>query len=330
MNGLNTGLSTIGVVGLGLMGSSIVVSLLASGHKVVALAPLKGEKEGAAKHITDLLKHADAANLLKVELDHSVQNLLISETYDSLSNCAIVMECVIEDKVIKGEVYNKIADVVKPDTVIASNTSAIPISELQLLVPQPERFLGIHWAEPAYMTRFLEVTCGEQTDIGLAENIVELGKGWGKEPTLLKKDIRGFITNRLMYAVYREALALIEAGHTSILDADKAFRYDAGSWMTLMGLFRRMDFMGLDPDCEQSFKRLFTCLSNSNDVPALMQLMVDKKGRGIHNLVGLYDYTATEADNWEKAFAEFNLEIFNLAARYPENAVFVEQEKVML
>src|SRR5690606_23200026 len=128
-------------------------------------------------------------------------------------------------------VYERIAASIRRDAIIATNTSAIPISELQQFVPHPERFLGIHWAEPAYMTRFLEVTCGQETDLRVAEYVVSLGYTWGKEPTLLKKDIRGFITNRLMYAVYREALSLVEDGAITLEDADKAFRYDAGAWV---------------------------------------------------------------------------------------------------
>jgi 3-hydroxybutyryl-CoA dehydrogenase len=188
------------------------------------------------------------------------------------------MECVIENIEIKESVFNKIACAVSEDAIIASNTSAIPISTLQKLVPNPKRFLGIHWAEPAYMTRFLEVTCGEDTDIAYAEWVVKLAQLWGKEPTLLRKDIRGFITNRLMYAVYREGLALIQKGDVTMEDADKAFRYDAGSWMTLMGIFRRVDFLGLQ-DSLQAWNAIYPKLSNDETVPGVMQEMVDKQAR---------------------------------------------------
>src|SRR5690606_8500977 len=202
----------VGVVGLGLMGSSIVVSLLAAGHQVIALAPIAGEKDAAAKHLADLLQHADEVGLLSRGIALTFDRLKLTEDYRELAGCHFIQECVIEDKAIKSVVYQKIGASVANSAIIASNTSAIPISELQEFVPNPERFLGIHWAEPAYMTRFLEITCGQFTQIEIAEYVMTLGKAWGKEPTLLKKDIRGFITNRLMYAVYREALTLIERG----------------------------------------------------------------------------------------------------------------------
>ncbi|RQP14559.1 MAG: 3-hydroxyacyl-CoA dehydrogenase family protein [Parapedobacter sp.] len=307
----------VGVVGLGLMGSSIVVSLLASGYPVIALAPVPGEKEKAARHIGDLLRHAGAAGILPQGISSCIDALKLVEDYGQLTDCRVVLECVVEDKEIKRSVYQQITSSVDSNAIIASNTSAIPISELQLLVPHPERFLGIHWAEPAYMTRFLEVTCGSDTDLSVAEYVVSLGFTWGKEPTLLKKDIRGFITNRLMYAVYREALSLVEAGHTTLVDADKALRYDAGAWITLMGIFRRMDFMGLE-DSLNIFKRLFGQLNNREDVPAIMQQLVASVGRGIHNRSGLYVYTDEQAKKWEKEFAQFNQDIYELASRYNE------------
>ena len=305
----------VGVVGLGLMGSSIVVSLLASGHRVVALAPVPGEKEKAAGHIGNLLRHADTGGMLTSGIASCISSLTLVETYDQLASCSVVLECVVEDKAIKKAVYDKIVASVTSETIIASNTSAIPISELQVLVQHPKRFLGVHWAEPAYMTRFLEVTCGKDTDPAVGQYMLSLGEAWGKEPTLILKDIRGFITNRLMYAIYREALTLVEQGHTTLADADKAFRYDAGSWVTMMGIFERMAIQG-GADYLNVLKRILPQLSNREDVPDVMQGLVEQGAKGIHNLRGLYPYTEGSAKHWEAAFAQFNKDIYELAAKY--------------
>lgn len=308
----------VGVVGIGLMGSSIIVSLLASGHRVKAIAPINADFSSADNRIGEQLNNCLQAGLLKKEAAYYLNNLEITMDYYTLANCSLVMECVIEDIDIKAQVYKKITDVVSTNTVVASNTSAIAISILQKLVPNPERFIGVHFAEPAYATRFLEITCGELTDAAYADWVFNLARHWAKEPTLLRKDIKGFITNRLMYAVYREIFHLIEQGKTTMEDADKAFRYDAGSWITLMGLFRRMDYSGLT-DYAEIFKNIFPQLSNTDDVPAVMEQIVKENGRGIQNLNGLYNYTTQEAADWEKAFAAFNEDIFRLAAKYPAN-----------
>jgi 3-hydroxybutyryl-CoA dehydrogenase len=254
-----------------------------------------------------------------------LQQLIISEDYGELRTCDLVVECVIEIEEIKKSIYKKIEAVVDWDAVIASNTSAIPISELQKGLVKPDRFLGIHWAEPSYFTRFMEVTRGNSTAIEYAEWVYELAHFWGKEPTLLRKDIRGFVTNRLMYAVYREGLSLVTKGQATLEDVDKAFRYDAGSWMTFMGVFRRMDYLGLKDQFEV-FKRTFPQLCNDGQVPPLMQKMVDIDAKGVKNLQGLYDYSEEEAARWDEAFASFNADIFQLAALYPSAAVSQYEE----
>ncbi len=308
----------VAVVGLGLMGSSIIAALLMSEHKVVALAPIPQDMEGAMERIRLQLVHCEETGLLANSVDSYLAKLTITQRYEDLKFCKLVLECVTEIQDIKKQVYDKIAANVSNETIIASNTSAIPISTLQKLVPQPSRFLGIHWAEPAYLTRFLEITCGEETDLQNAQWVQEISHLWNKEPTLLKKDIRGFITNRLMYAVYREGLDLIHKGEASMEDVDKAFRYDAGSWMTLMGIFRRMDYLGLE-DSLAILKNIYPKLCNSETVPAVMLDMVKKEARGIHNLKGLFPYSEEEAKEWEQAFEKFNQDIFKLAAEYPSS-----------
>ena len=319
-NNLKPAEVSVGVVGLGLMGSSIAVALLMAGHVVKGIAPLADELATANAHIENHLQHCRKAGLLNEPIKAYMDRLTVSGSYTILADCLMVLECVVERPEIKQQVYFNIGQSVTPDAIIASNTSAIPISILQSYVPNPERFLGIHWAEPAYMTRFLEITCGAQTKTEYADWAFELAHHWGKEPTLLKKDIRGFVTNRLMYAVYREGLNLADNGDATIEDMDKAFRYDAGSWMTLMGVFRRMDYLGLD-NLESVFKNIFPLLNNSDSVPLAMQKMIDIQAKGTQTSKGFYNYEGTEAKEWDDAFAEFNKDIDKLAAQYPSKSI---------
>lgn len=317
-NNIKTSEISIGVVGLGLMGSSVVTALLIAGHRVKAIAPLPGDMAFARQRIEEQLMHCDNANLLTAPITFYLTQLIVSEDYSNLSNCKVVLECVIEEIEAKESVFKKIAAQVTCDTIIASNTSAIPISYLQRNIPYPERFLGIHWAEPAYMTRFLEITCGNKTSIKYAAWILDLAHQWGKEPTLLRKDIRGFVTNRLMYAIYREMFYIVHNHEATVEDVDKAFRYDAGSWITMMGIFRRMDFLGLK-DFQEIFKNVFPTLCNDDDIPELMKEMLRQKLRGTQDAKGLYQYSAEEAKAWDEAFALFNQDIYKLAALYPSD-----------
>jgi 3-hydroxybutyryl-CoA dehydrogenase len=222
---------TIGIVGLGLMGSSITTCLLIAGHKVVAVAPISADLEFAEKRIKEHLSKSREEDMIIEQPSWYLDNLTITEEYAKLAGCTLVIECTIENLEIKKAVYNKIEASIAPNALLASNTSAIPISILQQQTKHPERFFGLHWAEPSHTTRFLEVICGEQSDVELGEFLYRLSHYWAKEPTLVRKDIRGFISNRLMYALYREAFYLVENGYATIEDVDRACRNNAGYWM---------------------------------------------------------------------------------------------------
>jgi len=312
---LKTAQVSVGIVGLGLMGRSVAVNMLAAGHPVKAIAATPKDLENLESKIAGVLQHCDELGLVVVPVKQALENLTISENFIELSDCSLVIECVIEELEIKRSILGKIDKVVRPDTIIGTNTSAIPVSTLQKMVTHPARFLGIHWAEPAYLTRFLEIICGEESALCNAQQVYDWAVHWRKEPTILKKDIPGFITNRIMYALFRETFALVEAGHISLEDVDKCVRYDAGSWMTLMGVFRRWDYLGLEN--LQGMTTLFETLSNSEKVPLLLEKVVKEQGRGITNGKGLFHYSAEEAQKWAEAFAAFNEEIYELAAAYP-------------
>src|SRR5687767_13691258 len=235
----------VGVVGLGLMGCSIATCLLIAKHPVIALAPIASDLDHAAIRISEHLHRSFDEKITPTEPALLLQNLTITMDDTLLAPCKLVIECTIENEAIKKSVYGRIEDQVSPDALLASNTSAIPISDLQKLTRHPERFFGLHWSEPSHTTRFLEIICGELSDLTRGEYLYELSHEWGKEPTLVRKDIRGFITNRLMYAMYREAFYLVENGYASVEDIDRACRNNAGYWMTLFGVFGWMDITGV-------------------------------------------------------------------------------------
>ncbi|RAJ97409.1 3-hydroxybutyryl-CoA dehydrogenase [Larkinella arboricola] len=311
---------TAGVVGLGLMGCSIATCLLMAGHPVVAVAPIPSDLETAEPRVREHLRKSFDEGLCPEQPDFYLKNLTVTDDYGLLQNARLVIECTLEDLSIKKQVYQKIEAAVSPQTVITSNTSAIPISVLQQQTARPERFLGLHWAEPSHTTRFLEIICGDASDQRLAEWLYELSHHWGKEPTLVRKDIRGFITNRLMYALYREAFYLVENGYASIDDVDRACRNNAGYWMTLVGIFRWMDLTGV-PAYHAVMKDLFPTLNTSTEVPKLIDDLVKSGGKGVQNAHGFYDYTPEEAHLWRETFEEFSYEIRRLALKYPVDVV---------
>lgn len=316
----------VGVVGLGLMGCSITTCLLMAGHPVIAVAPISADLTHAEKRVRDHLQRSESAGLITHPPAYYLSGLTITEDYALLKDCRIVIECTLENLEIKAAVYRKIESVIDKNAILTSNTSAIPISILQAHTTRPSRFFGLHWAEPSHTTRFLEIICGESSDVALGEHLYAIAHRWGKEPTLVRKDIRGFITNRLMYAMYREAFHLVEHGYASVEDVDRACRNNAGYWMTLVGVFRWMDLTGIAA-YHNVMKDLFPTLSSSTEVPKLIDDIVKTGGRGVANARGFYDYTPEEARLWEETFTEFSYEIRQLALKYPADVVKRKMKK---
>lgn len=311
---------SVAVVGLGLMGSSITTCLLIAGHPVTAIAPVPADVETGRKRVQDNLERSFREGITTRSPEELMKRLTISEDYASLKDCKLVIESTLEDLEIKKQVFDRIEPHVAADTIITSNTSAIPISILQQFVKVPSRFFGLHWMEPSYTTRFLEIICGEKSDVKYAEWLYEIAPVWSKEPTLVRKDVRGFITNRLMYAMYREAFHLVENGYASVEDVDRACRNNAGYWMTLVGVFRWMDLTGI-PAYYNVMKDLFPTLSNQTEVPEMVKDIVESGGKGVANAHGFHEYTEEEARLWKETFEEFSFEIRKLALKYPADVV---------
>lgn len=317
---INSAEVSAGVVGLGLMGCSITTCLLMAGHKVTAIAPIEIDLLHAEKRIHDHLQRSQKEGLITEAPEYYFRNLLITMDYAALKDCMLVIECTLESTEIKRSVYQKIESVISNDAILTSNTSAIPISILQKETQYPKRFFGLHWAEPSHTTRFLEIICGDLSNVEQGEWLYDLSHNWGKEPTLVRKDVRGFITNRLMYAMYREACSLVENGYATVEDVDRACRNNAGYWMTLVGVFRWMDLTGVAA-YHTVMKDLLPTLNNSPEIPKLIDDIVKAGGRGVSNAHGFYDYTPEEAKLWEETFTEFSYEIRRLALKYPADVV---------
>jgi len=306
-----------GVIGLGLMGTSITTCLLAAGHRVVGIDKDAFRRRNLKRRVQNFLSEMRREKLLRTAPVGLVNNLSTSDDFGALRDCGLVIESISEDLEAKREVFRKVEDVVAPDALIGSNTSALPVSELQRGARHPERILGIHWGEPAHILRFLEVICGKQTDERNAQKVMRLASLWKKEPTLVRRDIRGFVTNRIMYAMLREAFYLVENGYASVEDVDRSLRNDLGYWITIAGPFRYMDLTGV-PAYAAVMRDLLPDLCCDKQVPKLMQDIVASGARGISNAKGFYDYTPASAKRWESRFLDFSYEIRALALKYQE------------
>lgn len=305
----------VAVVGLGLMGRSIAACLLGAGHRVTGITNDLASKAETLARVREFLGEMQAEGIVRQPAAELMPRFRVSDNYAELSSCRIVFESVTEDAELKRSIFREVEAVVPPATIIATNTSAIPITLLQKDARHPGRFIGIHWDEPAHITRFMEIISGDATEPACVERVKALTPYWNKEASVLKRDIRGFITNRISYAMFREACHLVESGACTVEDVDRSLRNDVGWWIPFAGPFRYMDLMGVEA-YYRVMRDLLPDLSTSPDIPPLMREVVESGGRGISNGRGFYRYTAEEAKRWQEKFADFNCKIRRLTAEY--------------
>lgn len=314
MDSRRSELVPVAVIGLGLMGRSIAACLLAAGHRVTGITNDMDASSLAPKRIEDLLEEMRDEKLLAGSAKEAVRNFQMTSDLFEIKDCELVFESVTEDLALKREIVQSVERVVSPTCIFASNTSALPMSLLQEGARHPERILGIHWDEPAHVTRFMEIIPGTYTSHDNLYRVAQLAPLWGKEPSTLRKEIRGFIANRISYAMFREACNLVDSGVCTVEDVDRSMRNDVGWWIPFAGPFRYMDLMGVE-GYHRVMIDLLPELSTEKGIPKIMRDVVESGGRGISNGRGFYNYTEEEAREWEKRFVAFNYKIRRLTAK---------------
>ena len=227
-----------------------------------------------------------------------------------LKECPFIIETVAESLELKRDIYKTLESVIDEEAVIASNTSGISLSLLQEQLRHKKRFVGMHWAEPAEITHYLEISRAKETEDRYVDITRKIGEMCGKKPTVLNYDIAGLISNRLMYAMMREAIHLVEIGVADIETVDRSFRNDIGWWATLFGPFRWMDLTGL-PIYARVMEGLFPDLCNSVELPKLMQEKVDTDTK-------FYHYEEGKEKEWEHVWTDFTHDIREIVEKYEQ------------
>lgn len=306
-----TEINTIGLIGLGLMGQGIASCLVRYGFNVVAYSRTAAREQETLAHISGSLRKLADRNLITAsETEGWEERFKYVNSLEKMGDCQFVIETVGESLELKREIYKTIESVIEKDVVIATNTSGISISLLQKELQNRERFIGMHWAEPAEITRYLEISPGEGTADYALEAGLHMGERCGKHPTVLKFDIPGLISNRIMYAIMREAIHLVEMGVADIETVDRSFRNDIGWWATLCGPFRWMDLTGL-PIYAEVMKGIFPELSNNEKLPELMKEKVSSKTK-------FYDYKGNTEKEWENIWTDFTHDVRELTKKYED------------
>lgn len=296
-------METIGVIGLGLLGRGIASCLLAHGKTVIVYALESREFDTAKTAIQDafdeLVRHgAMAAD----DCGRPLERLHCASSLEELSRCEFVIESITESLSAKRALYAQLEAILGNDVVIATNTSSMSIADLQAELKHPGRLIGMHWAEPAYATWFLELVRGRATTDRAIECACSLATELQKEPCVVSSDMPGFIANRLAYAIYREALNLLRKGVADAETIDRAFRNSVGLWAAVCGPLRWIDLAGGPALYLRAMNNVLPTLSNASDTEQLQSSAVPDNGKGIIDGNGFYSYSETEAADWTERF----------------------------
>ena len=277
----------VAIIGLGTMGPGMAARLARGGLDVVAydVAPAAIERAQAALAVCDGV--LDALGIA-AQAGGSVR--FTDALEDAVAGADLVIENVPEKEAIKADVYRRIDGLVGPDTVVASDTSGIPITRLQAHISNPARMVGMHWSNPPHIIPMIEVIAGEKTALETVQTIRDLIRSLGLLPVVVKKDVPGFVENRVLYALLREVVDLVERGVIEPEDIDTCVSWGIGYKLAVIGPMALLDMAGMDIyHSVSSF--LNADLADRKDVAPLAEAQIAAGKLGIKSGQGIYSYT---------------------------------------
>src|SRR5215208_4682012 len=230
----------IGIVGGGLMGHGIAYLLAAAGHNVGVFelsADLRASLPQRVRSISELLDD-DQSALGRIAVHDQLA--------PTVKNAAFVFEAAPEKLPLKQKIFAELESLTAPDTILASNSSAIPTTEIGCHLKHRDRVVGTHFWNPPHLVPLVEVIQNEKTSDAVIVRTIELLRDAGKTPVHVRRDIPGFVGNRLQHALKREAIALLAAGVCDAETLDTVVKQGFGARMAVLGPLEQSDLVGLD------------------------------------------------------------------------------------
>lgn len=237
-------MSRAAVVGLGTMGPGIAATLSRAGMTVSAF-DVSADQRAKAPQMVDVAMGV-LTNLGTPDRSNGAKVTIAETLADCVKGADLVVETVPEKLDLKLKVFEEIDKAVGKDCVIASNTSGIPVSKLQAGNSAPGRVVGMHWSNPPHVIPMIEVIAGEKTDAGTVTWMCDTIKELGLLPVVVQKDVAGFVENRILYALLRECVDLVEQGVIDAEGLDTCVSWGIGYKLSVIGPMALLDVAGLD------------------------------------------------------------------------------------
>ncbi|RNB85575.1 3-hydroxyacyl-CoA dehydrogenase family protein [Brevibacillus panacihumi] len=286
------------VIGSGVMGHGIAQVYAMAGYSV-SLYDIKDELLGKARQAIErslslqvredvLTEQAKQEALARITLTTNLQ--------EAVADADLITEAIPEVIDLKWTLFEQLEAYAKPDAIIASNTSTFSIGRLIEKTKTPQRFIITHFFNPAQLVPLVEIVRHEKTSEDVVQKTVEWIKQIGKSPVLLKKDVPGFIANRLQTALMREAFSLLANGVAEAHEIDTVMKDGIGFRWAFVGPIETADFGGLDT-WQRVMDNLAPELDRSEAAPAIIRELVAKGDLGTKTGAGIYSYADTSVED---------------------------------
>ena len=284
-------IETIAVLGAGTMGQGIARVFACYGFQTVVFDPNEKALTRAQKKIPCINEEIPEVLIERLGESNQAGKFLKYTTVlkEAVSEADFIIESAPEDLKIKRKLFSQISSLMKASAIVASNTSTFSLAKLSDQQSFANRFIITHFFNPAHVVPLVEIVQSESTTSGIARDIATLLSRCGKVPVILKKDIHGFIANRLQAALLREACFLVEEGIADAGQIDAVVRESIGLRWALSGPFQVADYGGLDI-WEKVLANLLPMLNKKTEVPELISDKVKRSELGLKTGKGFFDY----------------------------------------
>jgi 3-hydroxybutyryl-CoA dehydrogenase len=276
--------SSVVIIGGGIMGGDIAIIYAANGWDVHVMSPSARTREALPQRIDAGLKKLGAkpGSEARVRAYSKLNDI-------DWAGVGMVVEAATEDLPLKQRLFAEVEGLARADVPIASNTSNFPIGEIGKGLKHRGRVLGLHFFMPAHLVPLVEVISADATDPKVAEYVMELMKRLGKAPIWVKKDVPGFVGNRIQHAMMREALYLIQDGIVSPEGVDTAVRYGFGFRFIACGPIMQKEMSGWDTNFYVA-SALYPHLYKNDGPPPVIKDLMDKNHLGMKTKRGFWEW----------------------------------------